>query len=91
MFPPFCYLLKLSVKRASVKSAETAAEDLRSSILRKGYKVLVEGPAPSFHERTQGKYEWQLIVKSKSREQLLIIIEELPANWTHDIDPVDLL
>jgi primosomal protein N' (replication factor Y) (superfamily II helicase) len=89
LFPPFVYLLKLSVRRASIKSAQEAAEKLREELA--GYKVRVEGPAPSFYERFQNKYQWQLVVKSKDRGELLKIIAALPAGWSYDIDPMDLL
>jgi primosomal protein N' (replication factor Y) len=91
LFPPFCYLLKLSVRRATLKGAESAAQKLKVAIGSSGFKVRVEGPAPSFHERFQGKYQWQLIVKSVSRSELLKVIATLPPNWNYDIDPVDLL
>ena len=91
LFPPFCYLLKLTVRRASSKSAEDAAEKLKEEIQRAGYKVRVEGPAPSFYERLQGKYQWQLIIKATERSELIKILENLPSNWSSDLDPVDLL
>jgi primosomal protein N' (replication factor Y) len=91
MFPPFCYLLKLSVRRAGIKSAQSAAEKLKEEIESGGYKVRAEGPAPSFYERFQNKYQWQLVVKAKDRAELLKIIAALPPGWSSDIDPMDLL
>ncbi len=91
MFPPFCYLLKISVRRASIKAAEEAALALKADIETGGYKVRVEGPAPSFYERFQNKYQWQLVVKAKDRSELLKVIAMLPANLAYDIDPMDLL
>lgn len=91
LFPPFVYLLKLSVRRATIKGAQSAAEKLKQEIETGGYKIRVEGPAPSFYERFQNKYQWQLVVKSKDRAELLKIIAALPANWSYDIDPMDLL
>jgi primosomal protein N' (replication factor Y) len=91
LFPPFVYLLKLSVRRASLKGAQAAAEKLKEEIETGGYKVRVEGPAPSFYERFQNKYQWQLVIKSNDRNELLKIIAALPANWSYDIDPHDLL
>ncbi len=90
LFPPFCYLLKLTARRASVTSAESAALKLKDAI-EGHYKVRVEGPAPSFYERFQNKYQWQLIIKARDRAELLKIIDNLPANWSYDIDPTDLL
>lgn len=90
LFPPFCYLLKLTVRRASIKAAQAAAEKLKSEV-EGHYKVRVEGPAPSFYERFQNKYQWQLIVKTLNRAELIKIIAALPSGWSYDIDPIDLL
>ncbi|GAC1501627.1 MAG: hypothetical protein NVS1B10_05950 [Candidatus Saccharimonadales bacterium] len=91
LFPPFCYLLKLTARRSSIASAQQAANKLRNYIIESGFKVRIEGPAPAFYERFQNKYQWQLIIKSVDRNQLIQIIECLPANWSYDIDPIDLL
>jgi len=58
---------------------------------RTGAKVRIEGPAPSFYERFQNKYQWQLVVKARQRPELLKIIDQLPSGWSYDIDPLDLL
>jgi len=91
LFPPFCYLLKISVRRASINAAESAAEKLKDDIQHQGRRVRIEGPAPSFYERFQNKYQWQLVVKATERSELLKIIDDLPANCSYDIDPMDLL
>jgi primosomal protein N' (replication factor Y) len=91
VFPPFCYLLKLSVRRATVKAAEAAALKLKSDVVRSGARVRVEGPAPCFYERFQNKYQWQLAVKARQRPELLKVIASLPSGWSYDLDPLDLL
>lgn len=91
LFPPFCYLLKVSCKRASSSAAQKAAESLATQLRSHSYNILIEGPAPAFHEKVQNKYAWQLIIKSKHRGQLTEIIKQLPSGWTHDIDPMNLL
>jgi primosomal protein N' (replication factor Y) (superfamily II helicase) len=90
LFPPFCYLLKLACRRASSAAAQNAAQKLASEISSNPH-LRVEGPAPSFREKVQGKYQWQLIIKSKNRAQLLEVIHQLPNNWSYDIDPMNLL
>jgi primosomal protein N' (replication factor Y) (superfamily II helicase) len=90
LFPPYVYLLKLTARRASIKAAEQAALKLKSEI-EGTYKVRVEGPAPSFYERLQNKYQWQLVIKATDRSELLKVIKNLPANWSYDLDPLDLL
>ena len=91
MFPPFCFILKLSCRRASPASAKNAAEKLTNFIKSQNFHVMIDGPMPSFYERIANKYQWQLIVKSKQRSELIKIIELLPANWSYDIDPLNLL
>lgn len=91
MFPPFCYLAKIWCRRATQKSAQQAAQKLATQLRQAGLKILVEGPAPSFHEKVNDKFEWQIILKSKQRGELLKVINSLPANWQHDIDPMNLL
>jgi len=87
-FPPFVHLLKLSVSRTTSKSAEATmrkfAQTLKSD-------VIVEGPAPELHEKQANKSRWQLVIKAKSRNSLIQIINHLPPNWHFDIDPNDLI
>jgi primosomal protein N' (replication factor Y) len=91
LFPPFCYLLKITVRRASLKAAESAAQNLKDDIIGSHAHVRVEGPAPAFYERFQNKYQWQLVVKAVQRDELLKVIARLPQNCSYDIDPSDLL
>ena len=90
-FPPFTYLLKLRVQRATSKSAEKAAGTVADTLHTQFPGITVEGPAPSFHPRAGGKYSWQLLLKSASRQTLTDIISALPSGWTYDIDPINLL
>ncbi len=90
-FPPFCFLLKLTCRRASSSSAEGAATKLKDSLSQRYPAIVIDGPVASFHEKIQNKFQWQLVVKSRSRAQLISIIKELDANWSYDIDPLDLL
>lgn len=91
MFPPFCHLLKVSCKRARSVSAQAAAEKLAKKLQDHQLAIQIDGPAPAFHEKVQNKYVWQLIIKSKQRSELLRVIELLPADWSYDIDPANLL
>jgi primosomal protein N' (replication factor Y) (superfamily II helicase) len=90
-FPPYYYLLKLSCRRSTSKAAEAASQKLAKHISAAGYEVIVEGPAPSFYEKVQSKYQWQIVVKAQRRGELLKIIKELPSQWSYDIDPLNLL
>lgn len=91
MFPPFCHTLKIWCRRATSKAAQSAAEkvvtDLRGSSLR----LQIDGPTPAFYEKIAGKFQWQATIKAKDRSQLTAAIKQLPANWSYDIDPSNLL
>lgn len=89
-FPPFTQVLRLACLRPSSEKAEAAARKEKERLQTLPH-LIVEGPAPAFHPKESGKYRWQLVVKSPSRQILLDAISSLPAGWSHDIDPVDLL
>ncbi|HTH72646.1 MAG TPA: primosomal protein N' [Candidatus Pristimantibacillus sp.] len=91
LFPPFCYLLKLTCKRATSESAQKTAQHFADQLRSQNNNITIEGPAPAFHEKSENKFAWQLIVKAKRREQLTAIINHLPSGWSYDIDPMNLL
>jgi primosomal protein N' (replication factor Y) len=90
-FPPFSYLLKMVCRRATVRGAENAADNLRMEFLKQGLPVEIIGPTPSFYFRRGKYYYYQLVVKSKDRKHLVALAALAPAGWTADLDPVDLL
>lgn len=90
-FPPFVYLLKLSTKKATSKSAEAASGKLAEQISHLKLPVTVNGPAPAFHAKQNGRFVWHIIIKSTNRSHLLKIIGELPSGFSYDIDPASLL
>ncbi len=92
--PPFRYQLKLTGKYSTEYAAKKAATTLVNEIKSKLKAPLPQiiGPSPAFRERVAGKFQYQIIIKSSNRAQLLKIIEDhLPANWSFDIDPMSLL
>ncbi len=90
-FPPFCYVIKLTCRRATSPVAQHTATILASKLHADHPGIIIEGPAPSFHEKVQNKYAWQLLVKSNRRDRLVQIIQSLPSGWNYDIDPMNLL
>ncbi len=92
-FPPYTYLLKATCtyksEAASVRAARQLAGTLRP-LLKPGDEIV--GPAPAFYERARDSYRWQLIVKSRSRTQLVKLAEHIPsAHWQFELDPISLL
>lgn len=90
-FPPFSYLMKLTVRRATPKGAQTATEHLKEQLAAAGLPVEIIGPTPSFYARRGRYHYYQLVAKSKKREHLAALAKEVPADWQIDIDPSDLL
>jgi primosomal protein N' (replication factor Y) len=90
-FPPFSYLLKLVCRRATLKGAQNAAEKLKKQLQAQKLPVEIIGPAPSFYARRGRYYYYQVVAKSKKRDHLVRLAHEVPADWTIDLDPSDLL
>lgn len=91
-FPPFYYLGKLSI---TYKTEEASVKNVNAyrKLIKNSSKVFVSAPTPAFHEHTTSGYTWQLILRAKSRNDLLNVIKSLPKNpHVHiSIDPPSLL
>lgn len=89
-FPPFCHALKIETSRKSRGSAITSINKIDET-LRESYKnISILGPSPSFIEKKQGMYSWQIIVRSKNRNTLVEILSNLKG-FKGNIDPSDFL
>lgn len=91
IYPPYCYLLQITCSRKQNLTAEQAATQVADVIKGLSIKAQLIGPSPAFKQKTHGNYHWQIIVKSKERDNLLQIIDVLPKNVSYNIDPVNLL
>ena len=91
LYPPYVYLLKLTI--ALPTQAASEAEAVRfADTLRRLPDLSVIGPAPAFIELQSSKYHWIITVKAKHRQPLVDIAANLPSDlWTADLDPVNLL
>lgn len=89
-YPPFVYTLRIKHsmkdKTRVIKYFDKLAESINEQ-----HRVLIDGPTPSLHQNKDGKWHYQIIVKSKDRSTLLEIIKELPSNCQYTIDPSHLL
>jgi primosomal protein N' (replication factor Y) len=90
-FPPFSYLMKLSIRRATVGGAQSASDKLKKILLSQNRQVEIIGPTPAFYARRGKNYYYQLVVKSKDRDNLLKLAKITPNDWQIDLDPADLL
>ena len=91
--PPFYFLLKLTVTYKTEATTLKHIQSLHQHIKLHFPRLIVSQPTPDFHERSRQGYTWQLVVKSKSRTQLLDLIHSLPitANLRFSLDPPTLL
>lgn len=90
-FPPFCFTLKLRCSKKTASAAQRQAQKLANELTQQNFRMIIEGPSPSFTEKINGSYRWQIIIKSPHRNELLQIIKLLPSGWTFDLEPLNLL
>ncbi len=96
--PPYSFLLKLSLSYKTEKATVLNAKKLNNKIAQLNQKlqltqVSISPPMPAFHEHTTSGYTWQIIIKAKSRKDLLTLFDALDKNpYLHyDFDPISLL
>ncbi len=87
-FPPYRYLLKLSTRHVR---PDLAAARLHRVVSQAPEGVTFLGPAPAFREYRGGESSWQLSALSRSRQQLVRLVKELPPTIRSELDPLDLL
>ncbi|MBQ9019811.1 primosomal protein N', partial [Candidatus Saccharibacteria bacterium] len=90
--PPYRFLAKLSITYKTEKTTLSHIQNIEK-LLRSHTNLEVSPPTPAFHERNNRGYTWQLIIKARSRTQLLGALKFLPKNSnTHlALDPPSLL
>lgn len=93
--PPFRRMARLVIRdpindRAE-KQARQLAKGLRRHIREKALGATeLLGPVPPFFSRLDGRYRWQIIIRSPDPIRLLEDFQ-IPPNWVIDIDPVSTL
>lgn len=96
--PPYSFLLKLSLTYKTESSTVQNIQKLHKKIIQTIHaqsltQIIATPPMPAFHERSNSGYSWQIVLKAKSRKDLLILFDQLPKN-SHlhfDFDPPTLL
>ena len=90
-YPPYRYLLKLTVAAVSREVAVAESSRYAQEIAGRHPDLAVTGPAPAFIETQSSKFVWIITVKAKRRGLLVTIARQVPTGWTADLDPVNLL
>ena len=93
--PPFRRLARLVIADPVDERAERQAKQLASALRRHAReKALgateVVGPLPPFFNRIDGRYRWQIIIRSPNPARLLTDFQ-IPSSCVVDIDPVSTL
>jgi primosomal protein N' (replication factor Y) len=95
MLPPFRRLAKLvladPIADRGKRQAEQLVAELRVHVRDKvlGATELI-GPVPPYFSRVDGRYRWQIIIRTPDPTRLLADFK-IPKNWTLEIDPVSTL
>ncbi|MBR3180209.1 primosomal protein N' [Candidatus Saccharibacteria bacterium] len=89
-FPPYKFIAKLEI---TMKTEQSAIKKIGSAgrTLKKIPTLSVSTPIPAFHEHTAKGYTWQLIIRAKSRKNLIDSIKKLDQNFKITLDPPSLL
>lgn len=90
-FPPFSYLMKLVIRRATLNGAQNASQKLYNELTSLGLPAEIIGPTPAFYARRGKYFYYQIVAKSKDRDTLLELAKAVPPDWQIDLDPADLL
>jgi primosomal protein N' (replication factor Y) len=93
-YPPFRRLVALRFSEVDPYRCRAEASRLghwlSSEIRRLNLAADLIGPAPCFFSRLQGRYRWQIIVRTVDPAPLLSDVA-LPWGWSVDVDPISLL
>ncbi len=93
--PPFRRLAKLVIvdpfNDRAQREAEKLAKGLRLHVREKALAATeILGPTPPFFSRVDGRYRWQIIIRTPNPTRLLADFP-IPRPWQVDIDPVSML
>ena len=94
-YPPFRRMARLvlvdPINDRGKREAEKLAKGLRLHIREKALGATeILGPMPPFFNRIDGRYRWQIIIRSPDPMRLLTDFP-IPPTWIVDIDPVSTL
>jgi primosomal protein N' (replication factor Y) len=102
-YPPYGHLILVRVEGNNEKRVETKAIKIgRAARLFKGGNtdIMILGPAPSPRKKMVGRFRWQILFKSATREPIRALVRKLMEEGhmkghglktVVDVDPVDLM
>lgn len=102
-YPPFSQLIKLTSQNSDLNKIKRSAKDLVHKLSAKAsdlqLPIVILGPASAFVSKIRERYKWQILIKYKfiknevepKREKVKKLLNLVPANWTIDVEPENLL
>jgi primosomal protein N' (replication factor Y) len=92
-YPPFSHVVKFVYSHLSVEKCQREArllfDDLAARVAGLEPAVELTGPLPPYLEKSHGKFRWQILARGKDIRPVLL--PDLPAGWTIDVDPASVL
>lgn len=88
-YPPYRYLARLTIQRATEAAAEKTATEWIQEHEQAGVELL--GPATPFIGKQGGKPVSQVILKTRERRLLLRLAADIPRDSSFDIDPISII
>lgn len=90
-FPPFVHMMKIEVTRARIQTVTSACDQIINFLSTSGEPIRIGDPTPSFIEKRNNTWTWQIIVKSKQRSALTRLASTIPVKCIINLDPTNLL
>lgn len=90
-FPPFVHMMKIEVTRSRLQTVVNSCDQIIDFLAQSGEPIKVSDPTPSFIEKRNNTWTWQIIVKSKQRTALTRLARSIPVKCIINLDPANLL
>jgi len=92
-YPPFSHVVKFVYSHTSVERCQREAhllfDQLEERIAGLEPPIHLTGPLPPYLEKSYGKFRWQIL--ARGRDVRPILLTDLPAGWSIDVDPASVL
>lgn len=90
-FPPFYYIMKIEVTRARPQTVASSCDQIIKFLRESSEPIKISDPTPSFIEKRNNTWTWQIIVKAKQRSALTRLSKSIPVKCIVNLDPSNLL
>jgi primosomal protein N' (replication factor Y) len=92
-YPPFSHVVKFVYSHTGVEKCQREAgllfDELAERVAELDPPIYLTGPLSPYLEKSHGKFRWQIL--ARGRDIRPILLPDLPAGWTIDVDPASVL